>query len=141
MRFASLVFAAALSAPGAAMAQQATDAQFASDVRALITTQLQALRGTDSAGFARTIATSIRTQFSDSDTLLGELSKRTPELADAEIVGFGELKQTRFGLTQLVRISDRTGHPWLAFFVVDREAGGEPAVKNLIVVKLAGQVI
>lgn len=110
-------------------------------VRALIGVQMKALRGLDTEAFAGTIAMGLRTRFGDADTLYGVLTAKTPELVEAEITAFGPLKQTKFGLTQAVRLSDREGRPWLAFFMIEQDESGALFVNNLVATKLPGTVV
>ncbi|GGC56306.1 hypothetical protein GCM10010994_14020 [Chelatococcus reniformis] len=122
-------------------AQSALGAQPASTlaVQKVIARQIDAVRQADAKTAFSVVSPKLRKQFTTDTAYLKVVNRQFPAIADARIVAFGELKKTSFGLTQLVEISDSSGQPWMAFFLVDAGKAGQWRIANVVMIKMPAQ--
>ena len=104
-------------------------------VQKVIARQIDAVRQSDAKAAFAVVTPKLRRQFGNEGAYLNVVKAQFPAIAKARIVSFGDFKRTSFGMTQLVQISDSSGQPWMAFFLVDEEKG-DWRIANVVMVKM-----
>lgn len=105
-------------------------------VRLTISQQMDALKKDDATAAFAIVAPKLKARFADSDSFMMMVREQFPVIIKPQIVSFDEIRQTSYGLTQMLRLVDARGEPWLAFFVMDRGKNGRWSVANVVTVRL-----
>jgi hypothetical protein len=108
-------------------------------VQKVIARQIEAVRQADAKAAFSVVSPKLRKQFTTDVAYLKVVNRQFPAIADARIVAFGDLKKTSFGLAQLVEISDSSGQPWMALFLVDPGKAGQWRIANVVMIKVPAQ--
>ena len=132
MRALVLPVVIALTAPPAHSAEQPDSYA----VRVAIERQLAALRQDDAQRAFAEAAPQLREQFTDSAAFLRMMQEQFPVIAQATVADFDDLRDTSYGPVQLLKLIDRRGEPWLAFFIMQRGGDGIWRVANVVTVRL-----
>jgi hypothetical protein len=104
-------------------------------VRAVIERQIDAVREANADAAFASVAPKLKAHFTTGENYLRFFKTQFPGLASGRIITFGDLRETSFGYTQAVRVSDGQGVPWLAFFLMD-EVNGDWRIANVVVVRM-----
>ena len=107
----------------------------ATQLRNVITQQVDAVREEKADLAFAAVAPRLKEIFSTGENYLQFFRSQFPGIATGRIIVFGDLRETPFGMTQMVRISDNKGEPWLAFFLMD-QVENEWRIANVVVVKM-----
>ncbi|MDJ1157107.1 DUF4864 domain-containing protein [Chelatococcus sp. SYSU_G07232] len=105
-------------------------------VRVAIEQQMTALQRDDAQAAFAAAAPQLRQQFADSESFMRMIHEQFPVIARPQIVSFGDLRHTSYGLAQLLNLVDERGEPWIALFLMDRGEDGVWRVANVVTVRL-----
>jgi phage/plasmid primase-like uncharacterized protein len=132
MRALAVAFLIALGATPASAVER-TDV---TAVRLTIQQQMNALKQDDASTAFAIVSPKLKARFSDSSSFMAMVREQFPVIVNPQLVSFDEIRQTSYGLTQMVRLVDSKGEPWLAFFVMDRGKNGRWGVANVVTVRM-----
>jgi phage/plasmid primase-like uncharacterized protein len=132
MRALAVGFLIALGATPA-IAVERTDV---TAVRLTIQQQMNALKQDDASTAFAIVSPKLKARFSDSSSFMAMVREQFPVIVNPQLVSFDEIRQTSYGLTQMVRLVDSKGEPWLAFFIMDRGKNGRWGVANVVTVRM-----
>jgi phage/plasmid primase-like uncharacterized protein len=105
-------------------------------VRLTIQQQMNALKQDDASTAFAIVSPKLKARFSDSSSFMAMVREQFPVIVNPQLVSFDEIRQTSYGLTQMVRLVDSKGEPWLAFFIMDRGKNGRWGVANVVTVRM-----
>jgi hypothetical protein len=104
-------------------------------VRTVIERQIEALRRDDAQTAFAFVAPRLKQRFVDSGSYMRVIREQFAAILTAKAFSFGDMRETSYGTAQVVSLSDPNGEPWLAFFLMDRDAS-EWRVANVVLVRL-----
>ncbi|CAH1667577.1 DUF4864 domain-containing protein [Chelatococcus asaccharovorans] len=105
-------------------------------VRLTISQQMDALKKEDATAAFAIVSPKLKARFTDSKSFMTMVREQFPVIINPQLVSFDDIQQTSYGLTQLLRLVDARGEPWLAFFVMERDKKGRWGVANVVTVRL-----
>jgi Domain of unknown function (DUF4864) len=105
-------------------------------VRSIIEQQMIAVRQANAAAAFASVAPKLQQTFATGENYLRFFRAQFPGIASGHIISFGDLRETSFGMAQMVRISGERGEPWLALFIMDEVDNGDWRIANVVVVKV-----
>ncbi|MCB8836179.1 DUF4864 domain-containing protein [Aurantimonas sp. VKM B-3413] len=112
----SLFAALAFAAPAAA--------DDASDIRSVISRQLDAFRSDDAPAAYSHAAPNIQAMFPTPQVFMGMVQSAYDPVYRPNSVVFGALKADGTGFRQEVHLTDRKGQSWIASYTLEREPDG-----------------
>ncbi len=117
---ATLTLGAGLAVSSVGLVQ----ADDASDIKAVISGQLQAFKAGDSAGAYGYAAPSIKSMFPSPDIFMGMVRGGYAVVADSNNVTFGPMRSENDGFRQEVNMTDSTGQSFIASYTLARQPDG-----------------